>query len=182
MLDIARGKAKNKNLDIQFQQGDMRYTQAGKFDAALTIFNAVGHLTRADFELSMRNIHNNLTDNGLYIFDIFNLSYLLKDDNITKLTMDILKKENGRVAREIQYSTISESGVLASYDVLLYEKVGNAEANTATASQTLQVYTATMLKDMLHTSGFSTLEQLDITGTPLDEYNSERILTIARKK
>ena len=49
MLEIAKNKAKKKNLTIKFTKGDMRTIKAGKFDAVLTIFNAIGHLTKKDF-------------------------------------------------------------------------------------------------------------------------------------
>src|SRR3990167_2487065 len=72
MLTIARSKTKKEKLDIKFQKGDMRTTKVGKFDAVITIFNAIGHLTKKDFEKAIRNIHANLNDKGIYIFDIFN--------------------------------------------------------------------------------------------------------------
>ena len=72
MLQVAKNKALDKKLNLKFIKGDMRATQLGEFDAAITIFNAVGHLTKDDFEKAMRNIHSNLKPDGLYIFDIFN--------------------------------------------------------------------------------------------------------------
>jgi SAM-dependent methyltransferase len=43
------------------------------FDAVITIFNAVGHLTKSGFEKAIRNIHRNLNAGGIYVFDILNL-------------------------------------------------------------------------------------------------------------
>ncbi len=76
MLKIAERKAKKEKISIKFLRGDMRTINVGEFDAAITIFNAVGHLTKAGFEKTMRNIHRNLNDGGIYIFDILNLSYV----------------------------------------------------------------------------------------------------------
>ena len=73
LLDIARKKAKKDNFDISFIDGDMRTLQAGKFDSVITIFNAIGHLTKYDFEKAIRNICKNLKPGGIYVFDIFNL-------------------------------------------------------------------------------------------------------------
>ena len=106
MLKVARSKAKKENLPIKFRQGDMRTTQAGKFDVVLTIFNAVGHLTKLDFEQAIRNINSNLRDGGLYVFDIFNLDYLIAANNITSLTIDWQETANDTQMRKIQYSTI----------------------------------------------------------------------------
>ena len=76
MLKIAERKAKKEKISIKFLRGDMRTINVGKFDAAMTIFNAIGHLTKAGFEKAMRNIHRNLNGGGIYVFDILNLSYV----------------------------------------------------------------------------------------------------------
>ena len=180
MLKIAKGKAEEEKLVLKFLKGDMRFTKVGEFDAVISIFNAVGHLTKLDFEEAIRNIHRNLKDGGLYIFDIFNLGYLQHGDNITKLTIDWQKIVGDIKYREIQYSTISEDGVLASYDTY-YEQKGNDKPNISRKSTTLQVYSATELKEMLHKNGFKVIDQCNIDGSVFTENKSERILTIARK-
>lgn len=181
MLKIAKNKAKKEKLCVKFIEGDMRTTKAGKFDAVITIFNAVGHLTKRDFEKTMRNVHANLNDIGLYIFDIFNLNYLLKDDNITKLTIDIQKFFEDNVAREIQYSTINGDGILASYGIY-HEQTGSKKPKISNAFQTLQVYNAAQLKIMLQKNGFKVLKQCNINGSKFSDSKSDRILTIARKR
>ncbi|MCF6776888.1 class I SAM-dependent methyltransferase [Thiotrichales bacterium 19X7-9] len=95
MLTIALEKDNQKKLALHFEHGDMRVSQLGQFDSVLTIFNSIGHLTKTDFELALKNIYTNLNPDGLYIFDIFNLDYLLHEDNITKLTIDWQKKIGG---------------------------------------------------------------------------------------
>jgi len=179
MLDIARKKASEIGLNIRFEQGDMRTSQVGKFDAVLTIFNAIGHLTKNDFEQTIKNIAQNLIEGGLYIFDIFNLDYLLKGDNITKLTIDWQKKFDGITAREIQYSTIDNEGILASHDIY-HEQRDNEDPIISTAYQTLQVYSAKQLILILEKYGFKVLKQCNIDGTEFIAESSERILTIAK--
>lgn len=180
MLTIAKNKAKKEKLYVKFIQGDMRTAKAGKFDAVLTIFNAIGHLTKPDFEKAMRNIHENLNDNGLYVFDIFNLNYLLKDNNITKLTIDWQKKSGNNAVREIQYSTISNDGILASYDIY-HEQIGSNKPKISNAFQTLQVYSAKQLKMMLQKNGFKVLKQCNINGSKFSDSKSDRILTVCKK-
>src|SRR3990167_4460944 len=92
MLNVAKAKLKKTKKKIKFIKSDMRNVDVGQFDAVISIFNAVGHLTKPDFEKAMRSIANNLNPGGLYIFDNFNLNYLLQGDNITLLTMDQLEK------------------------------------------------------------------------------------------
>jgi len=181
MLNIAKDKAKKQKLDIKFIKGDMRITKAGKFDAVITIFNSIGHLTKGDFEKAIKNIHENLNDRGIYLFDIFNISYLLKDDNITKLTIDGQKKSGNITAREIQYSTISNDGVLASYDIY-HEQIGSNQPKITKAFQTLQIYSAKQLKHILEKNGFKVLRQCGIDGSRFYEYKTDRIVTIAMKQ
>lgn len=71
MLAIAKAKAQKKNKDFSIK-GDMRVSRIGQFDAIITIFNAVRHLTKIDFEKAINNIRYNLKDNGLYV-----LTYLI---------------------------------------------------------------------------------------------------------
>ena len=180
MLEIAKNKAEKQNLSVPLEQGDMRSYQGGKFDAVITIHSAIGHLTQEDFELAIQNIRNNLNANGLYIFDIFNFDYLSHEDNITKLTIDWQKRNGDTIAREIQYSTISQSGVLASYDIY-HEQVDLSSPKITTAFQTLQVYSATQLQEILVRNGFEVMQQVGMDGTSFNPKETERILTVARR-
>jgi len=177
MLKIARSKAKKENLKITFIKGDMCTLQVGKFDAVITIFNAIGHLTKADFEKAMQNIYKNLNKKGLYIFDIFNLNHLLKGQNITNLTIDWYKKESGGKSRIIQYSTINEEGILTSYTTCYSH--GN---KVIKSKQTLQIYTARQLAVILDKNGFKVLHSYAIDGSRFIEDETDRILMIAQKK
>lgn len=180
MLKIAQEKARAQNLKIRFIQGDMRNVALGTtFGAAITMFNAVGHLTKLDFEIAMRNIRKNLKPGSLYIFDIFNLNYLLHANNITKLTIDWQRITGATKIRDIQYSTIDEDGILASYTTSCAQMPGEPP-KISKSFQTLQVYTAMQLREMLEKNGFSVINQCNIDGSKLIETESERILTIAK--
>lgn len=182
MLSIAKQKARAKQLVVQFLHADCRTIHAGQFDAAITIFNSIGHLTREDFKITIDNIKRNLNNGGLYIFDIFNLDYLKAGHNITNLTIDWMTVCDDEKFRKIQYSTISDDGILVSYTNCVYQdghssptKVTNGYENT------LQVYSATELQDILKEKGFIVLAQTDINGKAFSKEGSERILTVAKK-
>jgi ubiquinone/menaquinone biosynthesis C-methylase UbiE len=182
MLKIAKQKAKMKHLKIKFLQGDCRTVHVGSFDAAITIFNSIGHLTREDFKLTIQNINRNLNPGGLYVFDIFNLDYLKTGNNITKLTGDWMTIHDGKKFREIQFSTISDDGILASYSTYVYQNGHSSPTKVSKGYEnTLQVYSSAELQDLLKESGFAVLAQTDINGKAFSKENSERILTIAKK-
>lgn len=184
MLKIAKEKAKKENQAIQFLKGDMRTAQIGKFDAVITIFNSIGHLTKADFEIALRNIHRNLKKDGLYIFDIANLNYYLKGNRITELTVDWLTSANDVHFRDIQYATIDSDGILALYNISFIKKkaVPGVAQRAKTGIKTLQIYSAIQLKEILNKNGFTVLEQCGIDGSLLDQEQTDRILTIAQKQ
>jgi ubiquinone/menaquinone biosynthesis C-methylase UbiE len=180
MLNIAREKARNEQLDVKLIEGDLRSLYVNQFDAVITIFNAIGHLTNGDFEQAIQNIYLNLKVGGLYIFDIFNLEYLLHEDNITKLTIDWLKTYDGKKIRKIQYSTIDKEGILASFTSSITE-IDNEKPKALQNEQTLQIYSASQIEEMLKRCGFHVLKQMDANGLKFIGNKSERILTVARK-
>lgn len=180
MLSVAKGKAKARGLKNKFVKADMCEAKIGNFDAVITIFNAVGHLTKADFVKAIRNIHNNLNDGGLYIFDIFNLEFLLAKDNITRFTIDWFKRIDDRSARVIQYSTIDETGIMASFTTE-YEQKPRSKTKVRSSVQTLQVYSASQLRELLGSNGFSIVQQCAVDGVRFDNIKTDRIFTVAKR-
>lgn len=185
MLEVARKKAKQLDLDVTFSQGDMSAVKIDSMNissasAIITIFNSIGHLTKEDFQKAMLNISSNLPSNGLYIFDIFNLDYLLAEDNITKLTIDWISIDEYCVNREIQYSTVTLDGVLTSYDICIQtDKNGNMVRSSA--EQTLQIYSVSQLKEMANKAGFEIIEISSIDGSEFQQYKTERMLLVLQK-
>ena len=182
MLDIAKQKlTRARENCCMILQGDCRIIQAGEFDAVVTIFNSIGHLTREDFQITLNNVYRNLKSGGLYIFDIFNLDYL--KSNIAKLTIDNARELNREQSiREVQFSTISDDGILASHSTYITQ---NHHDKTIQISHgydnTLQVYSATELQNMLESSGFLVLKQTNTDGSCFARDSSRSILTVAQK-
>lgn len=165
LIQLAQEKAKKQNLDIQFVDGDMRTLKLGgeleqKFDAVITIDNAVGHLIKNDFELAMRNIYTNLHDGGVYVFDILNLE---------AMTDDVIKADNERMTDKrittdgstiynVRKSTVDRvNGHLTSENQLTIQTQEGEKKVQNTC--TLQIYTMDDLKNMLLRNGFEVLEQ-----------------------
>ena len=179
LIGIARDKAKKVNCNITFIDGDMRDVQAGKFDAVITIFNAIGHLTQSDFDIALKNINLNLKDRGIYIFDIFNLEALTEND-VKDFVIE--SNVNGINIRNEQHSEIDRvNGFLISHDQYTIQKNGrDPEVYTNTFS--LQIYTASELQAVLNRNGFEIIAQYDMDGDRFISDKSLNILTVARKK
>ncbi len=181
LIEIARNKAEKTGKNITFIVGDMRELRVGKFDAVITIFNAIGHLTKANFEKALQNIHVNLKDGGVYIFDIFNLQ-AITDDIIDGFAMDIESVVNGVKIRNVQHSEIDrKKKLLTSHDHYTILKDG-VEPEIHTNTFSLQIYTAEELQIMLARNGFETIHQYDMEGNDFIPDKSLNVLTVARKK
>lgn len=180
LLERARQKAKLMNREIKFVDGDIRTVQLGQFDSVISIFNAIGHLVKSDFEKALQNIHSNLSENGIYIFDIFNLQSIT-DDIIDDFAMDIEKEIRGVNIRDEQYSEIDKkSGLLTSHDRYTMTKEDQTlEIIENTFS--LQIYTAEELRHLLVNNGFKVIKQVDLQGNTFKPESSLNIMTVAQK-
>lgn len=180
LLRQARKKALKKDLEITFIDGDMRNLYVGKFDAVITMFNAIGHVDKPDFVKTIRNIHNNLKDSGIYIFDIFNFQ-AITTDVLEDFKMDIQTTENGTRIHNQQHTEINKnSQLLISHDHYTITKIGH-KPEIYTNSFSLQIYTADELKITLEQNGFEVIHQYDLYGKEFIPSQSLNILTVARK-
>ncbi|MBZ4683423.1 MAG: hypothetical protein PWP46_96 [Fusobacteriaceae bacterium] len=74
-IDISKGmldKAKEKDRNIKFIQGDMKnFKLKEKFDAAIMIFDTINHLLdEKELKKTIKNVYNHLNEGGIFIFDI----------------------------------------------------------------------------------------------------------------
>jgi ubiquinone/menaquinone biosynthesis C-methylase UbiE len=181
LIEQARMKAKKMKRDLTFIDGDMRNIEVGKFDAVITIFNAIGHLTKIDFEKALQNIHANLVDGGIYVFDIFNLQ-AITDVVIDSFAMDVKSMVDDIEIRNIQHSEIDrENGLLTSHDEYTFTKKANAP-EIHKNSFSLQIYTSTELQIMLERNGFKVIGQYDMNGNDFVADKSLNILIVAQMK
>lgn len=148
LLKTARNKAKKEKMSIKFIGGDMRTLKVGTFDSVITIFNAVGHLSKLGFEKAMRNIHANLKKCGIYIFDIFNLQ-AMTDKVVANLDHHEHEQVNNTKVHAMQCSTVDKrSGLLTSYNMCMFQT--NADKPVQINNKcSLQIYTVAELKEML---------------------------------
>lgn len=180
LLKIARQKAKQAKINVKFIDGDMRSIKVGKFDAAITIFNAVGHLTKSGFEKAMRNINSNLNDGGIYVFDILNLD-AMTDKVVAGFSYHIHAKHKDSQLHAVQCSTVNRmNGRLISYNYDITQKSAG-EPKSSKSKCELQIYTAKELQEMLARNGFETIGQYDMDGSKFLKSKSTSILTVARK-
>ena len=73
MLDLARLKAKERDLPVNFYCGDIKTIDLGKkFDAVIVMFAVLGYQsTNEDVIQTLKNIRRHLRAGGLLIFDVW---------------------------------------------------------------------------------------------------------------
>ena len=81
MLEIAKQKAKSKNVSIDLKKGDVRtFRTTKKFDAIIAMFNIAGYQnTLEDFNKFIKTAEVHLKKDGLLLFDAWYQPAVLKD-------------------------------------------------------------------------------------------------------
>lgn len=181
LIKMAKKRARKEKVSLKFIDGDMRSLKVGTFDAAITIFNAVGHLTKVGFEKAMRNIHSNLKQGGVYIFDILNLE-AMTDSVVANLAHHTEKQIGTTKVHKMQCCSIDRNtGHLTNYDMCMFQK--NADKPIQINNKfILQIYTAAQLREMLNKTGFEIVAQYSMDGSKFIHDKTMGILTVARKK
>jgi len=180
LLEIARDKAKKLSYNLKFIDGDMRHLKVGQFDAVITIFNAVGHLTRNGLAQAMKNINYNLKPGAIYIFDIFNLQ-AMTNEVVKDFAYQIKKQLNDMQLLHSQCSTLDrERGLLISYDQQMVQK-GAEQPILYENKFSLQIYTFDELEKMLQKAGFSVISVSDVAGEQFTSDKSTTMLIAAKK-
>jgi ubiquinone/menaquinone biosynthesis C-methylase UbiE len=180
-LSMARRRAKREKADVRFIGGDMRTLKAGKFDAVITIANAIGHLTKNEFERTVKNVARNLKDGGVYLFDILNLEAMTVEV-VAGLAIHTQKKLKHSWLHRIQCSTVDKKkGHLICYETgFIQDKAGKPERFNYKSA--LQIYTPKQLRKLLEKNGFDIICQCGRDGSKFDGKKSIDMLTLARKR
>jgi ubiquinone/menaquinone biosynthesis C-methylase UbiE len=184
LLEIARNKALEQNIAVEFVDGDMRNLHIGQFDAVITIDNAIGHLVKNDFNIAISNIYKNLKNGGIYVFDILNLDAMTDEvieADSKKMTSESITID-GTIVHNVRHSTIDrDQGILTSDEIITIQKGGDKKQIKNKCS--LQIYTMNDLNDLLSKNDFKVIEQHKIDAyTFRQDDQGYSILTVAMKK
>lgn len=178
MLKVGRRKA--RGLGIRFQRGDIRTARIGRFDAIISIYCAVGHLTPPQFREAVRNVADNLKPSGLYVFDIYNLEAMRKDFLMHEYIGRAGEVGDIRFVRFNRNTLDKRRGIMHINHRLLVQK-GFAKPAVVRRAFDLQIYTAGQLKKHLHENGFGKVRLYDSPGRRFCPKKSKLILAVARK-
>ncbi len=179
MLNIARKKA--KGLKIRFVNADMRNANLGEHDAAVCIFNAIGHLTRSECCAFFENAIRHLNPNGIFITDILNYRAMLGKGMAQyrrmrrEAVIDDLLVQHSR-----KCTLLKEDRQLRIESITRWQDGVHAPQEIVDDWQ-MQLYDCSELHEMLKTAGFKEISFFSAAGCEFDKETSENIMAICQK-
>ncbi|MEK6904166.1 MAG: class I SAM-dependent methyltransferase [Nanoarchaeota archaeon] len=182
MLGIAKKKAKSKKLDIKFCVGDIRTARLGKFDAVISMFNAIGHLSEKGFEKAIKNVSANLKDGGLFIFDIFNIDFMKSGGFVRDRFIDVAtERKNLKFVRFNKNKMDLKSRIL-KINQDLYIQEGIRKPDIYKETWDMKVYSSDELKRILNRNGFRVLNICGLNGDKFVKNKTLNMVLISKKR
>jgi SAM-dependent methyltransferase len=179
MIDVARGKLKDRGVDLY--NGDMRTDRFGEFDAVISIFNSVGHLSTTDLIKALINVKENLVEGGIFIFDILNLDYFRAGHSIDHEFIDTARTiDSTRFVRFNRYSVDLNNGMMRSRQRTYIQESLDPPV-VLDHDWDLRIYSSDDLKRILQSCGYSKTSFFSIDGSDLDPMESISVLTVAQR-
>ena len=172
--------AKKKYYKIKWNLGDIRTTKFGKFDAVISIFNAIGHLSKEDFKKAIKNVSSNLNQKGIYIFDIFNYDFM-KDNFRYYEFIDSWKEVNGIVYVRFNKNRFDKNKKIIKINQRTYIQKKMEKMKILKESWDMKIYSSNEVRKILEENKFKVIKFLNDDGRRFDKKKSLSILTVARK-
>jgi SAM-dependent methyltransferase len=156
MLRLARDKAMEAGLEIEWIKGDIRDVQLSRqFDAGLFMFSVLGLLqTNQDVMAVFQNARKHIRPDGLILFDVWYGPAVLtiKPSDSTK----IMPKPDGKMIR-IGTSKLDSRHHLCEVRFNLWNLVGDRVASETEEVQIVRYFFPMELELILNQTGFSLL-------------------------
>lgn len=180
MVKIAQKKSKRLK-NITFCCGDMCNEKYGKFDAAICIFNAVGHLTRPDFIKFLSNAKDNLNAGGLLVFDILNYEAMKTSlfEEYAHMSKEVIIKDH--LISHVRNCTLNKRKKQIEISSLICSQDGTHKPEKWSENWQMQIYTSDQIVRLLNKAGFKEIHIFGLNGTPFNNELSDSILAVAQK-
>jgi len=184
MLSVAYEKASENNAKVLFVNQDMRHvTLPEKVDVIVSATDSVNYLTTSkDLKTCFGNVYNNLTDGGVFIFDVNSKN---KFENIYGCNSYILEEEGVYCGWENSYNPKTQ---ICDFFISLFVLDEDGKYIRFDERQREKYHSDKVIKKTLSECGFTLLNRyFDIDKTdfkPNDktEECSERVFYICKKE
>lgn len=172
MLEVARMKAMERNVDLFLKRVDMRDFELNQeVDLILCLCDSINYILEInDIYKTFINVYNSLKIGGCFIFDI---DSIYKTDVILK---DYLEEENDEQFYFYWKCNLIESGYIV-HDVKIEDKVNNDYVEEHHIQRT---YDSNVYLDLLNKVGFKNIKLY----SDFDDFNEkcERIIFVCIKE
>ena len=168
-LEIARQKAAEMGVQVDYRQGDMR--QVGfveEFDRVLLLFTSFGYFEDDENAQVMENMARALKPGGLLGFDTPNRDVIVKDLS----TSDVIEKDGDLMINRLSFDALT--GRFHNRRIVIRNGVRKDKPFS------IRLYNATEIRDLLNGVGLEVYKMLGGDGQPLS-VSSRRMVVVARK-
>jgi SAM-dependent methyltransferase len=168
-LEIARKKAEEMGVKVEYRQGDMRQINfVEEFDRVVLLFTSFGYFEDDENIQVMENIARALKPGGLLGFDIPSRDVIVKD----LPTSDVVDKDGNLMINRLSFDVLT--GRFHNRRVVIRDGVRKDKPFS------IRLYNATEIRDLLSKVGLKVYKMLGYDGQVLSA-NSRGMVIIARK-
>jgi SAM-dependent methyltransferase len=168
-LEIAREKAAEMGVQVDYRQGDMRQVSfVEEFDRVLLLFTTFGYFEDEENVQVLENMARALKPGGLLGFDIPNRDVVVKD----LPTSDVIDKDGDLLINRLSFDVLT--GRFHNRRIVIRNGVRKDKPFS------IRLYNATEIRDLLNRVGLEVYKMLGGDGQPLSA-SSRRMVVIARK-
>lgn len=169
-IKLARGKAKEKDISVDFYRGDARtFRSPKKFDVVINMFTAFGYGTRDDDSRIISNVSENLKKGGKFFIDLMSLPYLWR--NYQPIRHDTVG--GFKIFERRSYDFLEN--ILRTTYVIFEGK------HKVTHKARLHMYTLAEMAQLLGNEGLRVIKVFGSYGGSPYGLKSKRMLILARK-
>lgn len=175
MIEIARGKASEMELDIEYHISDAAELSLGrKFDLAISLFDSLNYITdESKLALAIKRIGEHVVSGGYFIFDV-NTEYALAHGFFNQTNL-------GSYPRYVWTSRYDRTTRICTV-TMVFEVVENGQPRQFTEVHLQKAYRLDELDAMLEAAGFETINRFHAYKFKQPTRRSDRVFFVARKK
>jgi SAM-dependent methyltransferase len=168
-LEIARQKAAEMGVEVDYRQGDMRQLEfREEFDRVLLLFTSFGYFADSVNEQVVQNMARALKPGGWLMFDIPNPDVVLKDF----WPADVIDKGGDLLINRFSFDMLT--GRFHNRRIVIRDGIRKDKPFS------IRLYSATEIRDLLHGAGLEVLKLSGGGSQPLSA-NSRAMVVVARK-
>ncbi len=178
MLDVARGRAEAEGLDgkiLWLMQDMTAFELYGTVDLAVSCLDCINHLTkREELMKCLLLVHNYLSPNGIFIFDINGRA---KFEKVYADNSFVYETDEGVVVWQNSYN---ERSRLCDFYITAFSEDADGRYSRSDAVERERMYTLGSIKRALSEAGFEFLGAYSDFELSAGDDTSERIYVAAR--